>query len=82
VVDPMQQASGHFANTKHVHRGPAAISRNSVRELKMESQTTISISGLWFAAWLFTVGYAKLGFWPGLLALVIWPYYLGGALAH
>jgi len=35
----------------------------------------ISISGFWFAAWLFTVGYAKLGF-------VLWPYFLGNALAH
>jgi len=33
---------------------------------KLENQTTISNSGLWFAAWLFTVGYAKLGLlaWP------------------
>jgi hypothetical protein len=28
----------------------------------------ISISGFWFAAWLFMVGYAKLGFLYGLLA--------------
>jgi hypothetical protein len=42
----------------------------------------ISISGFWFAAWLFTVGYAKLGFLNGLLAIVLWPYFLGNALAH
>lgn len=37
-----------------------------------------SISGtLWFAAWLFTIGFVKLTFWQGVLALVIWPYYLG-----
>lgn len=47
----------------------------------MENETTISISGLWLIAWLFTVGYAKLGFLSGLLALLIWPYYLGLALA-
>jgi len=46
----------------------------------MEHKTTISVSGMWFAAWLFTVGYAKLGFWSGLFALLIWPYYLGSAL--
>ena len=33
--------------------------------------------GLWFAAWLFTIGYLHLAFWSGVLALVIWPYYLG-----
>jgi hypothetical protein len=37
-----------------------------------------SISGtLWFAAWLFTIGFAKLSFWQGVLAIVLWPYYLG-----
>ena len=32
---------------------------------------------LWFGGWLFTIGFAQLGFWKGLLALVIWPYFLG-----
>jgi len=29
--------------------------------------------GLWFAAWLFTIGYLHLTFWRGVFALVIWP---------
>jgi hypothetical protein len=32
---------------------------------------------LWFACWLFTIGFLKLTFWQGVLALVLWPYYLG-----
>jgi len=32
---------------------------------------------LWFAGWLFTVGYLKLSFWQGAWALVVWPYYIG-----
>ena len=32
---------------------------------------------LWFAAWLFTVGLLHLPFWKGVLALLLWPYYLG-----
>jgi len=37
-----------------------------------------SIMGpLWFAGWLFTIGYLKLTFWKGVLALIVWPYYLG-----
>jgi hypothetical protein len=36
---------------------------------------------LWFAAWLFTIGALKLTFWQGVLAVVIWPYYLGVRLA-
>lgn len=32
---------------------------------------------LWFAGWLFTISFAKLIWWKVLLAIVIWPYYLG-----
>lgn len=32
---------------------------------------------IWFIGWLFTIGYLKLDFWRGVLALVIWPYYIG-----
>jgi hypothetical protein len=35
---------------------------------------------LWFAGWLFTVGYLGLHFWRAVLALVVWPYFLGVAL--
>jgi uncharacterized membrane protein len=41
--------------------------------------------GLWFAAWLFTIGFLHLHFWKGVLAIVLWPYFLGhsiGALPH
>ena len=33
--------------------------------------------GIWFLGWLFTVGFLKLAFWKGVLAIVIWPYFLG-----
>ncbi len=32
---------------------------------------------LWFMGWIFTIGFLKLAFWKGVLALVVWPYYLG-----
>lgn len=32
---------------------------------------------LWFIGWLFTIGYLKLSFGKGLLAIILWPYYLG-----
>jgi hypothetical protein len=32
---------------------------------------------LWFGGWLFTIGYAQLGFWKAVLGLIIWPYFLG-----
>jgi hypothetical protein len=36
---------------------------------------------LWFAGWLFTIGFAKLVWWKILLGLVAWPYFLGAAIA-
>jgi hypothetical protein len=32
---------------------------------------------LWIMGWFFTIGYLQLSFWKGVLALVVWPYYLG-----
>lgn len=32
---------------------------------------------LWIMGWIFTIGYLRLSFWKGVLALIIWPYYLG-----
>jgi hypothetical protein len=40
-----------------------------------------SVGLLWIAAWLFTIGFLHLSFWQGAIALLLWPYYLGTALA-
>jgi len=32
---------------------------------------------IWFVGWLFTIGFLQLSFWQGVLAIVIWPYYIG-----
>jgi uncharacterized membrane protein len=36
---------------------------------------------LWFAGWLFTIGFLHLAFWKGVLAIVLWPYYIGVMLS-
>lgn len=36
-----------------------------------------SLGLLWFVGWLFTLGFLKQGFWQGLLAILVWPYFLG-----
>jgi hypothetical protein len=41
---------------------------------------TCSFGLLWIGGWLFTLGYVQLGFWQGVLALAVWPYYLGAFL--
>ncbi len=40
-----------------------------------------SLGMAWFAGWLFALGYLDLGFWKGILGLLMWPYYIGVALA-
>ncbi len=32
---------------------------------------------VWFAAWLFTIGFIHLTFWQKVVAILLWPYYLG-----
>ena len=37
-----------------------------------------SLAGmLWFAGWLFTIGFAHLVWWKALLGVLLWPYFLG-----
>lgn len=43
--------------------------------------STPTMGTVWFAGWLFTIGFAQLGFWKAVIALIIWPYFLG-TLAH
>lgn len=46
-----------------------------MEKIKIEHHTLSG--GVWCAAWLFTIGYLKLGFLQGVLAVILWPYYLG-----
>lgn len=45
------------------------------KAVKIEQHGGLGV--LWFIGWLFTIGFLKLGFWKGVLALLIWPYFLG-----
>jgi hypothetical protein len=36
---------------------------------------------LWFGAWLFTLGLLHLHLWKGILAIILWPYYLGASFS-
>ncbi|MCM2339318.1 MAG: hypothetical protein NDI62_02580 [Burkholderiales bacterium] len=46
-----------------------------MEKIKIENHTLTG--GVWFAAWLFTIGFLNLTFWKGVLAVVAWPYFLG-----
>lgn len=49
--------------------------KNVTSKIRIEQHTFAGF--LWFAAWLFTIGYLHLSFWKGVFALVIWPYFIG-----
>jgi len=54
-----------------------------MQKIRIEQHTFMGT--VWFAGWLFTIGFLHLTFWKGVFALVVWPYYLGAhfsALAH
>jgi hypothetical protein len=38
------------------------------------------VGPIWFIGWLFTVAFAHLSFWKAVLALLIWPWFLGSSL--
>lgn len=37
--------------------------------------------GIWFAGWLFSIGYLHLTMPQALYAILLWPYYLGVMLS-
>jgi hypothetical protein len=49
-------------------------------EKSRNNNAAVSGGTVWFIGWLFTIGLADLGFWKGLLGLVVWPYFLGDTL--
>lgn len=50
-----------------------------MEKIKVENHSFTAFS--WFAGWLFTIGFLSLPFWKGLLAIILWPYYIGQVIA-
>ncbi|MDD5032394.1 MAG: hypothetical protein PHR36_05165 [Patescibacteria group bacterium] len=44
-------------------------------KIKITNQGFTAFS--WFAGWLFTIGFLHLAFWKGVLAIILWPYFMG-----
>lgn len=55
---------------------------SAARSNKTVVHNTTHVAGLWFAGWLFAIGFCKLVWWKALVALVLWPYFLGDLLAR
>lgn len=54
-----------------------------MEKIKIENHTFPG--ALWLIGWLFTIGFIHLPFWKAVLAVIVWPYYLGriiGILIH
>lgn len=47
-------------------------------KIKVEQHSGVGL--IWFIGWLFSIGFLSLSFWEGVLAIIIWPYYIGEAL--
>lgn len=50
-----------------------------MEKLKIEQHSSAGL--LWAAGWLFAIGFLQLHFWQGVFAIVLWPYYIGKAVA-
>lgn len=46
-----------------------------MQKIQIEQHSATGL--LWFGGWLFTIGFLHLTFWKGLIALIVWPYFIG-----
>ena len=51
----------------------------TMERIRIEQHSSVGI--LWVGGWLFTIGFLHLTFWKGILAIVLWPYYLGATFS-
>ena len=50
-----------------------------MERIKIEQHSSLGL--LWFGGWLFIIGYLQLTFWKAVLAILLWPYFLGVAIS-
>lgn len=48
---------------------------DAMQKIQIEQHSATGL--LWFGGWLFTIGFLHLTFWKGLIALIVWPYFIG-----
>jgi uncharacterized membrane protein len=54
--------------------------KDETKDRRTHTETASIVGPIWYIGWLFTIGFVKLSFWKAVLALIIWPYYLGSAI--
>ncbi len=50
-----------------------------MEKIKIKNHTSSGL--LWMVGWLFTIGFLHLSFWKAVLAIIIWPYFIGSAIS-
>lgn len=86
---PLAREMGHPAPHPNAEETPmegvVESDARAMKQQKIHIEQHSLMGSVWFAAWLFTIGFLHLSFWKGVLALVLWPYYIGvhwSALMH
>ncbi len=83
MVRPLLRPDGMTIEAMPFPQTVGETGREIRAEIKTERRTKTTegaphLAGmLWFAGWLFTIGFAKLVWWKALLGLLVWPYFLG-----
>ena len=49
--------------------------------MSKETKVDVTLSIPWGSLWLFTIAFAHVAGWRAVAAILIWPYYLGEAVA-
>jgi hypothetical protein len=82
-------AAGTDQEARRIGRGRAKRTLKNVKEVRELAEDVkrcrgnaygAGIGSLWFIGWLFSIGFIGMHFWKAVLALIIWPYFLGVAL--
>jgi hypothetical protein len=51
------------------------MEQEKAQNIRIQPQPCFGL--VWFGGWTFTIGFLHLAFWQSVLAIVLWPYYLG-----
>ena len=75
----MKITSGNLQHRSIGHALVWSVEGLDMEKIRIEQHSFVG--SLWFVGWLFTLGLLHLSFWKGVLAIVVWPYYLGATLS-
>jgi hypothetical protein len=75
IMDEAAMRPGTAVAADGEKRSASAKTRGQAERIRIEQHSASGL--LWLIGWLFTIGLLHLPFWKGVLAVLVWPYYLG-----